>query len=70
METLISEQEIIWKAAYRVGCTQNAGEGGLQESLAGLFLGDVSDPCNDQQSCAPPRRAWLCLLGTVSEVAV
>lgn len=32
-----SEQEIIWKAAYRVAHTNNAGEGGLQESLTGML---------------------------------
>ena len=32
-----SEQEIIWKAAYRVAHTHNAGEGGLQESLTGVL---------------------------------
>lgn len=37
METLISKQEIIRKAAYRVARTHNAGEGGLQESLTGLL---------------------------------
>ena len=37
MEMLISELEIVWKAAYRVTRTHNAAEGGLQESLAGVL---------------------------------
>jgi len=37
MEMLIWEQEILWRAAYRVACMHNTREGGLQESLTGVL---------------------------------
>lgn len=46
------------------GSKPHAGEGGLWES----FPEDTGSQCSDQQIHAPPRRAWLCLLGAVSGI--